>query len=141
MTGRAKWDAWSAAGQTYGTQSGKAEERYLSLARELGWTESNTANITPDVPAEGPSRGSSDGDIWDKDDASSNHSGGGTMGNAVSAVAATPLDEFDAKTPHGMAVSDDAAGLGAYLDAHPEANLNELDEYVGSRNHSLHQPC
>lgn len=129
MTGRAKWDAWSAAFQSYGTQSGEAEQRYLSIAGDLGWTESSGVTTTPGVLVEDGSQGS-EGDIWDKADAPSNHGAGG-MGNSVSAVASAPLDERDAKTPHGMAVSNDVAGLEAYLNAHPEADLNELDEYVG----------
>ncbi|KZP16837.1 ankyrin [Athelia psychrophila] len=127
MTGRAKWDAWSAAFQSYGTQSGEAEQRYLSIAGDLGWTESSGVTTTPGVLVEDGSQGS-EGDIWDKADAPSNHGAGG-MGNSVSAVASAPLDERDAKTPHGMAVSNDVAGLEAYLNAHPEADLNELDEY------------
>ena len=134
MTGRAKWDAWAAAGQTYGTEVHGAEQRYLSIARELGWTFSAAVEITPEVLTEDGFQGS-DGDIWDKNDISSNQGGGG-MSTGVSAFAPPEVDEHDANTPHGMAVSNNAEGLKSYLAAHPEVDLNELDEHV-SRNSIL----
>ncbi|KAF7985270.1 hypothetical protein HWV62_6407 [Athelia sp. TMB] len=138
ITGRAKWDAWATAGQTYGTEILGAEQRYLTIARELGWTISATVETTPElvVSTEDGFQGS-DEDIWDKNDVSSNRDGGG-MSTGVSAFAPPELDEHDANTPHGMAVSNNAEGLKTYIAAHPEVDLNELDEHGYT---ALHLAC
>lgn len=129
MTSRAKWDAWSAANQSYGARGAEAEERYLGIARDLGWTEGALVS-TPaehETSVKPCAEGSSE-DIWDSDTASS--SGGGGLGLSVSAMAPPPLDEQDAKTLHGLAVSNNAAGLAAHLDAHPDTGVDEIDQHV-----------
>lgn len=102
----------------------------MTIARELGWTISAAVETTPElvVSTEDGFQGS-DEDIWDKNDVSSNRDGGG-MSTGVSAFAPQELDEHDANTPHGMAVSNNAEGLKTYIAAHPKVDLNELDEHV-----------
>ncbi|KAI0375287.1 ankyrin [Pilatotrama ljubarskyi] len=39
FTGRAKWEAWRSAGETYKDRPADAESRYLEIAHSLGWTE------------------------------------------------------------------------------------------------------
>lgn len=130
MAGRAKWDAWSAASQKYGTRVEAAEQRYLVIAMDLGWKEGTLVSGPPepqtsmDTSAEGSSE-----DIENSDTSPSSASGGG-MGLSVSAMAPPPLDEQDAKTLHGLAISNNAAGLAAHLNAHPDISVDEFDEHV-----------
>jgi len=126
LTGRAKWDTWAATGKKY-EGVGKAEQRYLDLARSLGWTESivvhpgkepesepidyDTLLDSPYVPsAEGSSSGRGDG-----------------LGPSVSSMA-RPQEIHDASI-HGLVLSNDIFGLEALLKTHPGTNLNALDEF------------
>ncbi|PPQ92708.1 hypothetical protein CVT25_014015 [Psilocybe cyanescens] len=118
MTGRAKWDAWNSAGQKY-EEPAKVEERYLEIARTLGWTEQTTTEVMPEPEF------STDDDIWDKDDGTSKSGGGLRL--AVSSIAA-PLKVVD-NSIYGLALSNDVSGLTALLETHPETDLNALDEY------------
>ncbi|KAJ7487504.1 ankyrin repeat-containing domain protein [Mycena galericulata] len=121
FTGRAKWDAWAAAGNTY-TAKSDAETRYLDIARSLGWSEGVVlADTKPEAD-----------DIWDSDDAddskpakTSGDSGG--FGTSVSAMA-RPEDEHDTSI-HGLAVSNDLKGLVSLLQDDPDVDLNARDDY------------
>ncbi|GLB36067.1 putative succinyl-CoA synthetase functions in the citric acid cycle (TCA), coupling the hydrolysis of succinyl-CoA to the synthesis of ATP and thus represents the only step of substrate- level phosphorylation in the TCA [Lyophyllum shimeji] len=118
MTGRAKWDAWSSAGKKY-TVRREAEDKYLEIARSLGWTEDTVIQ-----PAKAEQ---SDPDsIWD-DDSQSSRGGSGGMGVSVSAMA-LPIEEAD-KSIHGLAVANDFTGLSELLDKQPETDVNEVDEF------------
>jgi hypothetical protein len=72
-----------------------------------------------------------DGDIWDPPDYTARAAGGG-LSVAVSAMAApAPSTEEDGHRPlHALALGGDAGALRAYLDAHPGAGVDELDDYV-----------
>jgi hypothetical protein len=72
-----------------------------------------------------------DGDIWDPPDYTARAAGGG-LSVAVSAMAApAPSAEEDGQRPlHALALGGDAGALRAYLDAHPGAGVDELDDYV-----------
>ncbi|KAF8213143.1 acyl CoA binding protein-domain-containing protein [Mycena galopus ATCC 62051] len=105
MTGRAKWDAWTAAGNTYTTKT-DAESRYLEIARSLGWTQGVTQEL------EGAT-------------GSSGESGG--FGTSVSAMA-RPEDDNDTSL-HGLAVSNDLQGLKELLEREP--NVDVRDESSG----------
>ncbi|KAF8078707.1 acyl CoA binding protein-domain-containing protein [Lyophyllum atratum] len=120
MTGRAKWDAWSSAGEKY-TTGQEAEYRYLEIARSLGWTEKTVIEQQP-RPEQ-----SDLGNIWD--DESQPRSGGasGGMGGSVSTM--TPLLEEADTSIHGMAVSDDFKSLSELLEKHPETDVNGHDEF------------
>jgi acyl-CoA-binding protein len=131
LTGRAKWDAWSAAGKDHEHRE-DAERRYLQIARDLGWTD-----IIPFAPGKSSVLDSSGADvsyegIWDssKTESSRVGGGGGGMGTSVSAMVPPPFDEKDSKSLHGLAVANNASGLSSHLDAHPDADINELDEHV-----------
>ncbi|KAF8870517.1 hypothetical protein CPB84DRAFT_1726985 [Gymnopilus junonius] len=119
MTGRAKWDAWSAAGKKF-EHPQDAEKSYLEMACSLGWT--------PSAAVEGnvESNSTAEDDIWDKDEVPPS-AGSGGMGNAVSTMAPGP--EVIDKTIHGLALSNDVPGLNTLLDKNPDTNLNVLDEY------------
>jgi hypothetical protein len=123
MTGRAKWDAWKSIGNTY-SRGQDAEDRYIELAKALGWTEDSKVVQEP-MPEHFEEES-----IWDDDDAP--HSGGGVggMGGAVSAMV-RPV-EVKEETIHGFAISNDASGLAALLGKHPETDLNGRDEFVRS---------
>ncbi|KAF5385254.1 hypothetical protein D9615_001450 [Tricholomella constricta] len=117
MTGRAKWDAWNSVGKKY-TAGQEAETRYLEIARSLGWSEETVIEQQPVV-------GQSDPDsIWDDD---SQGGGSGGMGGSVSAMA-PPEQEADGSV-HGLAVSNDVAGLTELLEKYPETDINGLDEF------------
>jgi len=105
MTGRAKWDAWTAAGNTCTTKT-DAENRYLEIARSLGWTQGVTQEL------EGAT-------------GSSGESGG--FGTSVSAMA-RPEDDNDTSL-HGLAVSNDLQGLKELLEREP--NVDVRDESSG----------
>ncbi|KAF8971483.1 hypothetical protein BDZ97DRAFT_1786738, partial [Flammula alnicola] len=87
MTGRAKWDAWAAVGKKY-EQANEVEQRYLEIARSLGWTE--LAEVQPKKE----SKSSTDEDIWDSDNGSSSggssRGDGGGLGVSVSSIAPPP---------------------------------------------------
>ncbi|KAJ7630840.1 ankyrin repeat-containing domain protein [Roridomyces roridus] len=100
FTGRAKWDAWAAAGNKY-TDKSAAQARYLEIAQSLGWTEGKAVEST-----------------------SENKSNGG-FGVSVSAME-RPKDEDDG-TLQGLAVSNDLEGLTVLLQKNPD--LNATDEY------------
>ncbi|PPQ73530.1 hypothetical protein CVT26_010341 [Gymnopilus dilepis] len=119
MTGRAKWDAWSAAGKKFERQE-DAEKSYLELARNLGWTPSAKAEQKV------ASTSSGEDDIWDKEDIPPS-AGSSGLGNSVSTMAHPP--EVVDTSIHGLAIADDAAGLNALLEQNPNIDLNALDEY------------
>jgi len=136
MTGRAKWDAWKAAGQTYGDGGQDAEDRYLELAKSMGWIEgvkpvepekklaTNEGDAKVDVEDE-------DGDgenIWDDDDETID--GGGGMGNSVSAMPAPSPTQEELSTLHGLAIWNKPDALESFFLERPDVNINELDEFV-----------
>jgi hypothetical protein len=141
MTGRAKWDAWNAAGQKY-VDAQEAETRYLQMAKELGWDETkvdpSVNNISEDSnkgKGKTSEEGEGDDDIWDssEDDDSttkSNHKREG-LGLTVSTMAGAR--EASEKTLHGFAVDNDVRGLEDLLITVPNLNLNEMDEYVSAK--------
>ncbi|KAJ7706279.1 ankyrin repeat-containing domain protein [Mycena rosella] len=124
FTGRAKWDAWSAAGNTYSAKS-DAEARYLEIARSLGWTEGIVLPEAADPEAE------TEEDIWDSDDdgesapKSSGEPGG--FGSSVSSMA-RPEAEHDTSL-HGLVVSNDLQGLVSLLQEEPSVDLNARDSF------------
>ncbi|KAJ3763058.1 ankyrin repeat-containing domain protein [Lentinula raphanica] len=132
MTGRAKWDAWNAAGKQY-TNGQDAENRYLKTARDLGWQPG----------AQTVSKGSeetTDNDIWDLDSDSKDQGGGGGggsgMGVSVSSMAA-PETASD-NTLHDLAIAGDLNKLETLVSLDPDVDLNALDEFGYT---SLHLAC
>ncbi|KAF9455129.1 ankyrin [Macrolepiota fuliginosa MF-IS2] len=123
MTGRAKWDAWNAAGKAY-TQAQDAETRYLEIAKELGWDEQAAVSKQHEAPS--TTNEDEDGDIWDSEEDVSSQGGGG-LGCAVSTMAYTK--EESEKTLHGFAVENNLKGIEDLLSLVPDLNLDELDEH------------
>jgi len=128
MTGRAKWDAWAAAGKQYQDPQ-EAEKRYLEIAQTLGWAGSITEIQVENVPS------SSTGDSSDTPEAS--NSGGGGMGLSVSVLMPPPSSAID-KSIHGLALSNDVSGLTTLLEQCPETDLDAVDEYGYT---ALHLAC
>ena len=126
FTGRAKWDAWKETGQKYADRA-QAEERYIDLAKGLGWKPGSAA------PAAEETRMDTEGeeDIWDSEETSRARKGsGGGMGNRVSTMEHGVEDERDKDSIHGLATAGNEEGLRAFLNANPSFNVNELDEHV-----------
>lgn len=123
MTGRAKWDAWKSAGDTY-KNGADTEKRYLEIARDLGWTEG--AINQPQAAPEG------EGEInWDDENVSEQSSGERSgLGPSVSTMLKAENDEKpdSDKTVHDFAVSGDIEKLETLLKDNPQLNLDELDE-------------
>jgi len=114
MTGRAKWDAWDAAGKKYSGGTG-AESRYLEIARDLGWQPGVSSNKSKESD--------------DESDSSSESGGGGSsgMGVVVSSMAA-PETETDSST-HGLAIAGDADKLETLISLDKDIDLNALDDF------------
>lgn len=127
MTGRAKWDAWAAAGKKY-DRAAEVEERYLEIARSLGWTESIEVQPQKETPSV------NDDSIWDSDEAASNASSsrgaGSGMGVSVSSMAPPP--DLNDDSIHGLVLSNDISGLTSLLKNHPDTDVNALDEFVSN---------
>ena len=121
FTGRAKWDSWQEQGERYSTSpdpDSAAEERYLEIAKLLGWS--------PGAVAE---RGSLDSDT-DGDGGSTKGIITGT-GVFVSTMS-TPKGDIsdDLGTIHGLAIAGDTQRLGEMLKANPSLDINQKDEFV-----------
>jgi len=113
MTGRAKWDAWAAAGKKY-QNAQEAEKKYLEIAQTLGWAGSTAESQVENVPSSSYT-GNSDT--------------GGGMGLSVSVlVPPSPPSAID-KSIHGLALSNDVSGLTTLLEQCPETDLDAVDEY------------
>jgi len=112
MTGRAKWDAWNSAGQKY-PNGAEVEQRYLEIARDLGWS--------PGVAVQ-------NSDITDEENEIQGDGIGG-MGNTVSVMSIDP-DELD-HTVHGLAIADNVTELKEMLNK-PDIDVNTKDEFVSS---------
>lgn len=122
MTGRAKWDAWDAAGKKYNAP-GDAESRYLEIARSLGWSESVEKERKPQTKeAEVDLEHLSD----EEDDAAGQSPSAG-LGQHVSKMERSEVATD--KGLHGLVLSGDVPGLVSLLDAIPGSDLNSLDEY------------
>jgi len=122
MTGRAKWDAWAAAGKTY-VQVADAEVRYLEIARSLGWSEQVGGTESPNSKKE---KADGEDGIWD-DDSDSATSHGGGLGPSVSTMAA-PEEEHDGSI-HGLAVSNNTDEMALLLQRNPATDVNARDEF------------
>ena len=132
FSGRAKWDAWKANGERYGDRT-QAEARYLALATELGW---ELRAAAPSQEAEGTTAPKDSESIWDDEDAP-RKGGGGGMGVRVSVMSLEDKVHDEGREEHAVhrfAVSGDEEGLRAFLEAHPDTDVDERDEYVSSSN-------
>ena len=146
FAGKAKWDAWNAAGQTYKERPANAEARYLEIAQSLGWVEGKAAEPEQQVKemvGEHQKGGVKDGaededDIWDKDEdiqARKRRGDGGAMGPVSSTMAAP--DEENSSALSNLAIAGDVSGLVAYLEANPDADVNAPDENVRDTRHHV----
>ena len=115
ISGRAKWDAWKLAAETYEGRPSDAEQRYLDIARGLGWKEGSPAAETEETE-EQPERSS----------------GGTGMGVSVSVISPPDADEQAPPGLHGYAMKDDMAATSAFLDASQDIDIDARDEYVSS---------
>ena len=113
ISGRAKWDAWKLAAETYEGRPSEAERRYLDIARSLGWEEGSPAATTEETE-ERPER---------------RRSGTG-MGVSVSVM--SPPDEQATTGLHNYAMGDDVAATFACLNAPQDLDIDARDEFVSS---------
>ncbi|EPT04018.1 hypothetical protein FOMPIDRAFT_1046491 [Fomitopsis schrenkii] len=122
MTGRAKWDAWSAANKSYGDRVDGAEARYIAIARSLGWSEDKTP--------EDRDEGELDLDSDDEGETSRSGSGGGGSGSGLGASVSmmSASREKSGSVLSDLAIAGDARGLRTFLGAHPDADINTKDE-------------
>lgn len=119
MSGRAKWDAWKSAAETYEGRPSEAEHRYLDVARGLGWKEGVPPAVTDET--EGRVEGG----------------GGSGMGVSVSVISSPQLDEEAATGIHAYAIRDDVAAMSAFLQAGEGLDINARDEYVSKASFCL----
>lgn len=125
MTGRAKWDAWSAASKTYGDRVEDAEARYIAIAESLGWAEGK-------IP-EDEDENELDLDSSDDEGHTSRNDGGGASGLGASVSMMRTSREETGSVLSDLAIAGDTQGLRTFLGAHPEVDVNAKDENVSSR--------
>lgn len=140
MVGRAKWDAWKSASESYENNTHAAEQRYLAIARELGWVPRSTPVVGKTSEKRSEDGGDADGDVWDhsvdtKSPKSSGGGGGGGggsggMGTSVSSMVNPGPDLSEAQTLHGVAIAGDPEKLNEFLLVNPAADVNARDEFV-----------
>lgn len=136
MTGRAKWDAWSNTQKIYHDRKADAENRYLDIARELGWV---PGVADPQTAVDAQLETSAD-EIWDDELAMkvpSSSCGGGGMGTFVSAVI-RPTARGEEETLHKLAIDGDAPEVSRFLKANSLMDINERDEFGYT---ALHLAC
>ena len=136
FAGKAKWDAWNSAEQTYKGRPTDAETRYLEIARSLGWEEGKAAEPAQPPKKVHADKDEDDDDIWDKDEdieARKRRGDGGAMGPVSSTMAAP--DEENSNALSNLAIVGDVQGLVAYFEANPDADVNALDENVRCTRH------
>ncbi|KAF9076182.1 ankyrin repeat-containing domain protein [Rhodocollybia butyracea] len=124
MTGRAKWDAWDNISKRY-NNGADAENRYLEIARDLGWQQGVPGNSESQTMPE-------DDSAWDSESSSnqskSREKGSGVgMGVSVSSMAA-PETDFD-NTMHGLAIAGDPNKLETLISLDSDVDLNAFDEF------------
>jgi len=125
QVGRAKWDAWSAAGKTWCDASGNvrreaAQSRYLEIARSIGWEE--------DLESTAPPRRSNDSidlNRLDEDDETPMPLNGASsgMGTRVSTMALE--GPSGTESLHDWAAEGDLVALRKHLDSRGGRGVNE----------------
>ncbi|KIY50563.1 ankyrin [Fistulina hepatica ATCC 64428] len=127
LTGRAKWDGWKAVSQTISSAK-QAEDKYLDLAKNLGWTEGLIA--TTQKASSSHATAEQDEINWDSTDDEQPISSGGTlMGPTVSIMAVPGTPSGNDETLHGLVAAQRYDDVLKYLNDHPISNLNEGDEF------------
>ena len=136
FAGRAKWDAWSSVGKAYVNQPTEAEQRYLDIAKELGWKEGagEVAKAENTQKSQSEAKGD-DEDIWDDSDeeipSSKKSGGGGGLGTAVSTMAEASRTDVE-ESLHGLARTGEVKGFKSFLSSHPHTDVNARDENVST---------
>ncbi|KAI8980729.1 ankyrin [Trametes punicea] len=126
FAGRAKWDAWRSAGDTYKDRPADAEKRYLEIARSLGWTEGKDAE--PQVHSSDAAADHEEEDIWMTDaEVAERKRETSAMGRVASTM--VPAEDGHGTTAlTDFALAGDAQGLVSYLEEHPEVDVNARDD-------------
>jgi hypothetical protein len=105
--------------QSYEGRPSDAENRYLDIARSLGWTEGSSA-----APG-------ADGETDGQEESGGGGGSGSGMGISVSVISPPTLeDASDSSELHGYAMTDDVAALSALFSAGKCADIDVRDEYV-----------
>ncbi|KAJ7092628.1 ankyrin repeat-containing domain protein [Mycena epipterygia] len=129
FTGRAKWDAWSAASTAYSTKA-DAENRYLEIARTLGWTESAVLDENADTQKAEDEWDFEDDDDDDDDKPPTKSRGEtGGFGTSVSSMSRPEDEDGNDTSLHGLVVSNNLQGLVSLLQEDSNIDLNARDEF------------
>ena len=107
--GKPKWEAWNNAGKSCEGSQEIAEQRYLALARQLGWSPSEHPVPAPNQDGDADQEPQDDDDIWDKADDKGKRAGGGGFAVSVSSVAAPQVAEGEGI--HALALSGNVERL------------------------------
>ncbi|KAL5495278.1 hypothetical protein ACEPAI_741 [Sanghuangporus weigelae] len=132
-TERAKYDAWKSAGATWRGKEAEAEQRYIELARSLGWTPGIAVSTSPG-PTNEPTAEELLADT--STDQSNNGAAGSGLGQSVSIMQRDEADEGE--TLHNLAIKGDVQELGAFIGSHAGIDVNAIDEYGFT---ALHLAC
>lgn len=136
QVGRAKWDAWAAAGTSWSSSSGTvnkeaAEKRYIEIATSLGWTVERTKSTNPGVgEKETEKENSSPPNQQDKDSNSPefsldrHFSGFGGRVSTMTKPGDVSEDEAELNTFQDYAAEGKLLAIENYLKENPEYNLN-----------------
>ncbi|KAI9512826.1 ankyrin [Russula earlei] len=115
ISGRAKWDAWKLAARTYEGRPSEAEDRYLVIARSLGWEEGARPKAATDET--------------EREERSETAGGGAGMGVAVSVMSSPQEDQGRTSGLHDYAMRDDVVATSAFLRAAQDLDVDGRDEY------------
>ncbi len=110
----------------------EAEQRYLDIAKGLGWKEGAGEEAKAEKAQNPESESKDDDDIWDDDDTASSKKAGGAggLGTAVSTMDAAGQAVQEEESLHSLARTGDVEGFKAFLNSHPGADVNARDENV-----------
>ncbi|KAL5518956.1 hypothetical protein ACEPAH_639 [Sanghuangporus vaninii] len=132
-TERAKYDAWKSAGAAWRGKEPEAEQRYIEIARSLGWTPGTAVSTSP-----GPTNEPTAEELLADTSTDQINSGGGGSGLGQS-VSVLKRDEVDEEvTLHNLAIKGDTQELDAFIESHAGLDVNAIDEFGFT---ALHLAC
>ncbi|KAI0331990.1 ankyrin [Cubamyces sp. BRFM 1775] len=128
FTGRAKWDAWHSAGETYKDRPADAENRYLEIARGLGWSEGQKVDVQRQSTDSEESAESEEG-IWaTEEELAQRRSEKSAMGRVMSTMTSEPEGADETGTLWTSALSGDVQGVVSFMEKDAGVDVNARDE-------------
>ncbi|KAH6917468.1 ankyrin repeat-containing domain protein [Coprinopsis sp. MPI-PUGE-AT-0042] len=141
IAGKAKWSAWAEAGKKY-QRPEDAEARYITIAKELGWNESQvdsipqgTSSATKDTGRTSTSTTGEEGEesIWDENPEPRRAGAGQGLGVGVSSISRSEDDTTTGgggeSSLHSVILDGDVTKVKELIERNPGLNLNAADEY------------